>query len=94
MAKLNLENIFTYHPPFGDQPQRYVAIREFAKAFATMATQSTPPSREQSLGLTAIQEAVMWFNSAIAINEVNLAAVLPLAEPVVEIGSAAPEAAV
>jgi hypothetical protein len=31
----------------------------------------TPVSHEQSLGLTKIQEAVMWFNAAIACNEVT-----------------------
>ena len=29
----------------------------------------TPPSREQSLALTALEECVMWANAAIARNE-------------------------
>lgn len=69
MSKPSLEQIFTYHPPFGDQPERYVAIRAAALTFARLVQSSTPPSREQSLALTTIQEAVMWANSAIAVNE-------------------------
>ena len=30
----NLENIFTYHKPFGDQPQRYEKLRAAAKEYA------------------------------------------------------------
>ena len=64
-----IESAFTYHPPKGDQAQRYVAIRDEAKAFAFHIVETTPASREQSLALTALEEAVMWANAAIARNE-------------------------
>lgn len=60
---------FTYHPPIGDQPMRYVAIREGARTLADLIVASTPGSREQSLALTALEEAVFWANAAIARRE-------------------------
>lgn len=76
MSKINLDNLFTYHRPFGTQPQRYEAIRAFAKAFAQLVLDTTPASREQSLALTRIQEATQMANAAIAINEVEPPAVI------------------
>lgn len=66
---MNLDNIFTYHAPKADQPARYNQIREAAKQFAQLVSDTTPMSREQSLAITAIQQATMWANAAIAINE-------------------------
>lgn len=64
-----VEKSFTYHAPKGDQPQRYVAIREKAKELAGLILHETPPSREQSLAITALEEASIWANAAIARNE-------------------------
>lgn len=69
MPPLNLDEIFTYHAPFGDQPQRYIALRDKAKELAVLIQTTTPASREQSTALTNVQQAVMWANAAIAINE-------------------------
>ena len=69
MASATLDRVYTYHPPFGDQPNRYEGIREAGKAFARLVTSTTPPSREQSVALTKIQETVFWANAAIAVNE-------------------------
>lgn len=66
---LDLDNIFTYHAPKPGQQERYVALRETAKALATLIQDSTPASREQAVALTNVQQAVMWANAAIAINE-------------------------
>lgn len=66
---MNIEETFTYHKPFGDQPARYHAIREIAKDFAETIVAQTPASREQSIALTHLQTAVMFANAAIAINE-------------------------
>lgn len=60
---------FTYHSPKGDQPKRYVEIRDKAHEFAMAILNRTPESREQSLALTALEEAVMWANAAIARRE-------------------------
>lgn len=60
---------FTYHPPKADQPARYTALRDSAKALATQIVEQTPASREQSLALTKLEESIMWANAAIARNE-------------------------
>ncbi len=66
---MDLDKIFTYHAPKGDQGERYIKLREKAKEFAEAVVDLTPASREQSLAVTAIQQASMWANAAIAINE-------------------------
>ncbi len=60
---------FTYHKPSGDQPGRYEKIRGDALTFAAFLSSCTPPSREQSLALTKLEEVVFWANAAIARNE-------------------------
>ncbi|MGE4197661.1 MAG: hypothetical protein AB7G11_11120 [Phycisphaerales bacterium] len=64
-----IENDYTYHPPFGDQAERYVAIRAKAKDMALFLAATCPPSRELSVALTNLDEVVMWSNAAIARNE-------------------------
>lgn len=61
-----IETRFTYHKPKGDQPERYEKLREAAKSFARLVADSCPDSREASLAMTHIEEAVMWANAAIA----------------------------
>jgi len=63
------ENNFTYHPPHGKQPERYEYIRQEAKYLATVLIGQCPRSRELSLALTKLEEAVMWGMEAIARNE-------------------------
>jgi hypothetical protein len=70
VADINdLEKRFTYHKPFGDQPQRYEALRAKAKELAALIITSCPASREMSLALTKLEECSMWANAAIARNE-------------------------
>lgn len=69
MAHDELENRFTYHPPKGDQAQRYETIRALGFQMASEINSRCPQSRELSLALTKIDEAVMWANAAIARNE-------------------------
>ena len=69
MTREEIEVRFTYHPAFGDQAARYIAIREAAKELALLITNLTPDSREQSLALTALEEVVMWANAGIARRE-------------------------
>jgi hypothetical protein len=63
-----IENNFTYHAPTPGQPERYTQIREQAKALALSILELTPESREQSLALTKLEEAVFWANASIARN--------------------------
>lgn len=69
MSLYSVEHNFSYHPPKGDQIERYARIREEAKQFAFTIEKLCPPSRERSLALTNLEQAVMWANAAIARNE-------------------------
>lgn len=62
-------NSFTYHPPKGDQAERYVILRDKAKELAMKIVELVPPSREQSLAITKLEETIMWANKGIACNE-------------------------
>jgi hypothetical protein len=65
----DLRNRFTYHSPKEDQLPRYAKLRNMACALAIEIAERTPTSREQSLALTKLEEAVMFANAAIARNE-------------------------
>ena len=69
MTKDQIDNIFTYHAPFGTQQARYVAIRDKAKELALLVNEACPESREKSLALTNLQQSVQMANASIAINE-------------------------
>lgn len=72
MTPEQIENTFTYHKPFGDQPQRYKVLRSQAKVLAGIIQNLCPESREKSLAFTNLQQAIMWANASIAINEKEL----------------------
>lgn len=69
MDGAELANRFTYHPPKGDQAVRYSDIRRTGANLADVINLSAPDSREKSLAITHLEEAVMWANAAIARNE-------------------------
>jgi hypothetical protein len=64
-----IQKAFTHHPPAGDQPSRYQALRQDALFLALTIAQLTPPGREQDLALANLEQAVMWANRAIACGE-------------------------
>ena len=66
---MDIENTFTYHAPTGTQPERYQLIRAGAKELAKIIANLCPESREKSIALTNLQQAVMWANASIAIGE-------------------------
>lgn len=72
-----LKKRFVPHAPFGDQPERYENIRRNAHSVAALMVKSCPVSRELSLALTKLEEAVFWANAAIARNEVSSPQSLP-----------------
>jgi len=65
----DLDNLFTHHPPFGDQVERYQELRSAAHTFALLVMAHVPPSPERSTALRKIREGVMWANAGIACNE-------------------------
>lgn len=69
MTKEQIDNLFSYHPPKGDQVARYNLIREKAREFAQIINENTPPSAEQTLAIRKLHDSVMQANAAIAVNE-------------------------
>ena len=67
--KTTVERNFTYHPPHGDQPARYIVLRDCGKYVAEAILDKCPESPERTLALRKLEEAVMWSNAAIARNE-------------------------
>jgi len=69
--KSELINRYMYHPPVLDlnQDHRYESIRTKGREFALYLAGQCPPSRELSLAMTNLEQAVMWANAAIARHE-------------------------
>lgn len=67
-VQAQLDNNFRYHAPKEGQPQMYTDIRDFAKQFAMHLHLACPASRELSLAITNLEQAVFWANAAIARN--------------------------
>lgn len=61
-----IENNFKYHAPTPGQPEIYQAIREKAKELAYLIDDLAPGSREKSLAMTNLEQAVMWANASVA----------------------------
>lgn len=62
-----IENAFKYHRPKSREvADNHELVRGWAKTFADCILQSTPSSREQSVALTKVEEAMFWANAAIA----------------------------
>lgn len=69
MLSDDLKNRFIYHAPKGDQVERYQLLRDAGLGLAALIVHNSPPSREQSLALTKLEEALFWANAGIARNE-------------------------
>lgn len=69
LSQRELDLRFTYHTPKGNQGERYEFLRGSAKKLAEEIVEFTPESREQSLAITHLQQAIMWANAAIAMRE-------------------------
>lgn len=65
----DIDRIYTYHPPKPGQPERYGKIRAKAKELAELIDAECPQSRERSIAMTDLENAVMWANASIARNE-------------------------
>ncbi len=66
ISQEEIDNRFEYHTPNEEQQKKYVALRLMGKIFAESVCRMVPSSREQSLALTKIEEAVMFANAGIA----------------------------
>lgn len=65
-----MERRFSYHPIKGNQKLIYEGNRAMFMKLAEYVAQ-LGPSREASLALTALQEALMWTNAHIACNNID-----------------------
>lgn len=61
-----LGELFTYHPPTDNQPEKYKRIREAALAFARVIDASCDPGPDRTAAIRHIREAVMTANASIA----------------------------
>jgi len=66
MQKAMIEENFTHHAPKEGQEEVYKSIRDTAKHFANLIDDSMPDSREKSLAVTKLEEAVFWANAGIS----------------------------
>jgi len=66
LTQEELDTRFTYHPPHGDQPERYTKIGDKVRELADLIVALCPDSREQSLAMTHLEEVRMWANAGIA----------------------------
>lgn len=64
----DIRSRFTYHAPRDGQAQIYEGIRFRVREVAEHINDVVPDSREKSLAITALEEAVMWANAGVARN--------------------------
>lgn len=64
-----IDRRFNHHPPDTDRIEKHQGIRTAFKYVAQVVVVQTPSSREQSLAITALEEAAFWANAAIARQE-------------------------
>ena len=69
VVREDIRNRFTYHAPKEGQADRYTSIRDQIGKAAEMLVEEVPSSRELSLALTHLEQAVFWANAGIARNE-------------------------
>ena len=65
--KLDLDHIFKYHAPTPETLKAYTAIRDAAKAFATVLVENTPQGSDQDAAVRLVREASMTANAAVAL---------------------------
>ena len=66
----DLKNRFTYHPPFSDiRVEKHMEAREQLLKCAEALNAICVSSRELSLAITHLEEAMFWANAAIARHE-------------------------
>lgn len=64
-----LDNLFSYHAPQGDQVDRYGVIRAQGRQLARVIMAYSHESEERNQALFAVRAAVMWANAGIACSE-------------------------
>jgi hypothetical protein len=67
MSPAELDKFFTYHPPKGDQPDRYAEIRANALHMARVINENCPDGPDKSAAIRKLRECVMTANASIAL---------------------------
>ena len=64
----NLEETFKHHPPLNEQRVKdHHKIRQAALFLAVTIQQNCPDCPDQTIAINKVREAMMWANSAIAL---------------------------
>lgn len=66
-----LDNRFNYHAPDETARRKHERARQAIKDVAAEFIRGLPPSRETSLAITKLEEAMFWTNAAIARHDEN-----------------------
>ena len=69
LTTAEVERLFTYQPPSGNQPDRYKAINEKAKDLVLAIVENCPPSDDTEAAVRKVREARMTANAAIALED-------------------------
>lgn len=64
--EMQINEWFTYHSPTGDQPDRYVILRDQAKDLAFTIQRIVPSCADRSAAIRKLRECIMTANAAIA----------------------------
>lgn len=67
VTRTNVDDVFSYHAPDGDQQITYEKLRSSAKDFARAILDLTPNCADQQAAIRLLRECVMTANAAIAL---------------------------
>lgn len=62
---------YKYHLSSTNQEERYQKLRAAFSNLEDLITECCPPGREQSLSKTNLEQAAMWANKSIALENIN-----------------------
>jgi alkanesulfonate monooxygenase SsuD/methylene tetrahydromethanopterin reductase-like flavin-dependent oxidoreductase (luciferase family) len=65
---MNVDHVFTYHPPNTEDQEKYKRIRAAAKALAQTIMEDCPSCADRTTALREVRAAVMWANASIALD--------------------------
>lgn len=65
--QVNVDDVFTYHAPEGDQIEKYKTIRQHAKVFANVILNNCPPCADRTAAIRKLRESVQIANASIAL---------------------------
>lgn len=66
MDPSDLDNRFAFHASTGAKGDDHAQIRQACRETSRTIDRICPDSREKSLAVTALEEAMMWANAALA----------------------------